>query len=227
MEADGELLGQLATELRNRIYDNFAESVFDPTENEYGKIAPHQDRVGFMHRSTFQRTGRTVTAAAQSLANDTYFHFNDPKFEPCVWPDLYPGGVGGYNVGCGIGCGAYYRSRYLAFDENWRRDRWWSFFNLFGTSKISKRNVVIAQRISLRNICLLLKALQDPSPLQSNTHHIKHNLVRNPLNHPVSRANQLHVQVPNHPHSPRANHANHQHAPHTNRRRPVLHTKMV
>ena len=87
--------------------------------------------------------------------------------------------------------------------------------------------VVIAQRISLRNICVLLKALQDPSPLQSDTHHITHNLLRNPLNHLVSRANQLHVQVPNHPHSPRANQANHQHAPHTNTRRPVLRTTMV
>ena len=58
--------------------------------------APRQDKVGFMHRTPFQRAGGTVTAAAQSLVNDTYLHFNDPKLEPCVWPDLYPGGVGGY-----------------------------------------------------------------------------------------------------------------------------------
>ena len=99
--------------------------------------------------------------------------------------------------------------------------------NLFGTSKISKRNVGIAQRISLQNICVPLKALQDPSPLQSDPHHITHNLLRNPLNHPVSQANQLHVVVPNHPRSPRANEANHQHAPHTNIRRPVPRTTMV
>ena len=41
IEADGEVLGQLATELRNRIYDDFADSVFDPTENEYTKIEAH------------------------------------------------------------------------------------------------------------------------------------------------------------------------------------------
>ena len=83
-----------------------------------------------MHRAPFQRARGTVTAVAQSLVNDTYLHFNDPKLEPCVWPDLYPGGVGGYKVGCGIGCAAYYRSRHLAFDERWRRDRWWSFFQV-------------------------------------------------------------------------------------------------
>ena len=87
--------------------------------------------------------------------------------------------------------------------------------------------MVIAQRISLRNICVLLKAPQDPSPLLSDSQHITHNLLRNPLNHPVGQANQLHVQVPNHPHSPRANQANHQHAPHRNIRRPVLRTTMV
>ena len=38
IQADGELLGELATELRNRIYDNFADSVFDPTGKEYAKI---------------------------------------------------------------------------------------------------------------------------------------------------------------------------------------------
>ena len=38
IEADGELLGELATELRNRIYEDFADSVFDPTGNEYAKI---------------------------------------------------------------------------------------------------------------------------------------------------------------------------------------------
>ena len=102
----------------------------DAPRNIIPDFAPHQDRVGFMHQAPFQRAGGTVTGAAQSLANDTYLHFNDPKLEPCVWPDLYPGGVGGYKVGCGIGCAAYYRSRYLAFDERWRRDRWWSFFQV-------------------------------------------------------------------------------------------------
>ena len=38
IEANGELLGQLATELRNRIYEDFADSVFDPTGNESAKI---------------------------------------------------------------------------------------------------------------------------------------------------------------------------------------------
>ena len=70
----------------------------DAPRNILPDFAPHQDKVGFMHRTPFQRAGRTVTAAAQSLANDTYLHFNDPKLEPCVWPDLYPGGVGGYTV---------------------------------------------------------------------------------------------------------------------------------
>ena len=38
IKADGELLGELATELRNRIYEDFADSVFDPTGNEYAKM---------------------------------------------------------------------------------------------------------------------------------------------------------------------------------------------
>ena len=38
IEADGEILGELATELRNCINEDFADSVFDPTGNEYGKI---------------------------------------------------------------------------------------------------------------------------------------------------------------------------------------------
>ena len=38
IEAGGELLGELAAELRNRIYPDFADSVFDPTGNEYAKI---------------------------------------------------------------------------------------------------------------------------------------------------------------------------------------------
>ena len=115
----------------------------DAPRNIIPDFAPHQDRVGCMHRAPFQRAGGTVTAAAQSLANDTYLHFNDPKLEPCVWPDLYPGGVGGYKVGCGIGCAAYYRSRYLAFDERWRRDRWWSFFQV---SKEMKNQLVWNQQ---------------------------------------------------------------------------------
>ena len=115
----------------------------DAPRNIIPDFAPHQDRVGFMHQAPFQRAGGTVTAAAQSLANDTYLHFNDPKLEPCVWPDLYPGGVGGYKVGCGIGCAAYYRSRYLAFDERWRRDRWWSFFQV---SKEMKNQLIWNQQ---------------------------------------------------------------------------------
>ena len=38
IKADGELLGELATRLRNRICDDFADSVIDPTGNEYAKI---------------------------------------------------------------------------------------------------------------------------------------------------------------------------------------------
>ena len=68
----------------------------DAPRNIIPDFAPHSDKVGFLHRTPFQRAGGNVTTAAQSLANDTYLHFNDPKLEPCVWPDLYPGGVGGY-----------------------------------------------------------------------------------------------------------------------------------
>ena len=38
IEADGELLGELDTGLRNRIYEAFTDSVFDPTGTEYAKI---------------------------------------------------------------------------------------------------------------------------------------------------------------------------------------------
>ena len=38
IEADGELLGESATELCNRMYEDFANSVFDPTGNKYQKI---------------------------------------------------------------------------------------------------------------------------------------------------------------------------------------------
>ena len=89
----------------------------DARRNIIPDFAPHSDKVGFLHRTPFQGAGGNVTTAAQSLANDTYLHFNHPKLELCVWPDLYPGGVGEYTVGCGIGCAAYYRSRYLAFDN--------------------------------------------------------------------------------------------------------------
>ena len=106
-------------------------------------FAPHSDKVGFLHRTPFQGAGGRITTAAQSLANDTYLHFNDPKLEPSVWPDLYPGGVAGYTVGCGIGCAAYYRSRYLAFDSRWRRDRWWSFFQV---SKEMKNQLIWNQQ---------------------------------------------------------------------------------
>ena len=115
----------------------------DAPRNIIPDFAPHSDKVGFLHRTPFQGAGGNVTTAAQSLANDTYLHFNDPKLEPCVWPDLYPGGVGGYTVGCGIGCAAYYRSRYLAFDSRWRRDRWWSFFQV---SKEMKNQLIWNQQ---------------------------------------------------------------------------------
>ena len=38
IEADGELFGELATELRNCIHEDFADLAFDPTGNEYAKI---------------------------------------------------------------------------------------------------------------------------------------------------------------------------------------------
>ena len=38
IEADGELLGELATELCNRIYEDFADLVFASLGNEYAKI---------------------------------------------------------------------------------------------------------------------------------------------------------------------------------------------
>ena len=115
----------------------------DAARNIIPDFAPHSDKVGFLHRTPFRGAGGNVTTAAQSLANDTYLHFNDPKLEPCVWPHLYPGGVGGYTVGCGIGCAAYYRSRYLAFDNRWRRDRWWSFFQV---SKEMKNQLIWNQQ---------------------------------------------------------------------------------
>ena len=37
----GELLGELATELRNCIQEDFADSVFDPTGNKYTKVEAH------------------------------------------------------------------------------------------------------------------------------------------------------------------------------------------
>ena len=100
----------------------------DTSRNIVPDFAPHSDNVGFRNGTPFRGAGENVTTAAQSLPNDTYLHFNDPKLEPCVWPDLYPDGVGRYTVGCRIGCAAYYHSRYLAFDSRWRLDRWWSFF---------------------------------------------------------------------------------------------------
>ena len=38
IEADGGPLGKLATELRNCIYEDFADSVFDPAGKEYAKV---------------------------------------------------------------------------------------------------------------------------------------------------------------------------------------------
>ena len=115
----------------------------DAPRNIIPDFAPHPDKVGFLHRTPFRGAGKNVATAAQLLANDTYLHFNDPKLELCVWPDLEPGGVGGYTVGCGIGCAAYYRSRYLAFDSRWRRDTWWSFFQV---SKEMKNQLIWNQR---------------------------------------------------------------------------------
>ena len=40
IEADGELLGELATELRNCIYEDFAVSVFVSTGNKCAKSRP-------------------------------------------------------------------------------------------------------------------------------------------------------------------------------------------
>ena len=115
----------------------------DAPRNIIPDFAPHSDKVGFLHRTPFPGAGGNVTTAAQSSANDIYLHFNDPKLEPCVWPALYPSGVGGYTVGCGIGCAAYYRSRYLAFDSRWRRERWWSFFQV---SKEMKNQLIWNQQ---------------------------------------------------------------------------------
>ena len=115
----------------------------DASRNIIQDFAPYSDKVGFLHRTPFRGAGGNVTTAAQSLANDTYLHFNDPKLEPCVWPDLYLGDVGGYTVGCGIGCAAYYRTRYLAFDSRWRCDRWWSFFQV---SKEMKNQLIWNQQ---------------------------------------------------------------------------------
>ena len=111
--------------------------------------APHHwDKVGLLHRTPFQGDGGNVITAAQSLANDTYLHFNSPKLVPCLGPDLYPGSVGGYTIGCRIGCAAYYRSRYLAFDGRWRRDHWWCFFQVskeMQNQLISNRQIFKAQ----------------------------------------------------------------------------------
>ena len=115
----------------------------DAPRNIIPDFARHSDKVGFLHRTLFQGAGGNVTTAAQFLANNTYLHFNDPKLEPCVCPDLYPGGVGGYAVGRGIGCAACYSSRYLAFDSRWRCDRWWSFFQV---SKEMKNQLIWNQQ---------------------------------------------------------------------------------
>ena len=46
IEADGELLDDLATEPRNRIYEDFANSVFGPPGNEYTKIEANASKRG-------------------------------------------------------------------------------------------------------------------------------------------------------------------------------------
>ena len=51
----------------------------DAPRNIIPDFAPHSDKVGFLHRTPFRGAGGNVTTAAQSLANDTYLHFNDPK----------------------------------------------------------------------------------------------------------------------------------------------------
>ena len=63
----------------------------------------HSDKVGLLHRTPFQGDGGNVITSAQSLANDTYLHFNNPKLVPCLGPDLYPGSVGGYTIGTELG----------------------------------------------------------------------------------------------------------------------------
>ena len=115
----------------------------DAPRNITPDFAPESDKVGFLHRTPFQGAGGNIATAAQSLANDTCLHFNEPKLEPCVWPNLYPGGVGGYAVGCRIGCAVCCCSRYLAFDGRWRRDRWWSFFQV---SKQMKKQLISNQQ---------------------------------------------------------------------------------
>ena len=46
IEADGEPLGELPSELRNRIYEDFADLVWDPTWNEYAKIEANFSKRG-------------------------------------------------------------------------------------------------------------------------------------------------------------------------------------
>ena len=46
IEPDGELLGELATELRNRINEDFADSVFDATGKEYAKMEANASKPG-------------------------------------------------------------------------------------------------------------------------------------------------------------------------------------
>ena len=173
----------------------------DAPRNIIPDFAPHSDKVGFLHRTPFRGAGGNFTTAAQSLANDTYLHFNDPKLEPCVWPDLYPGGVGGYTVGCGIGCATYYRSRYLAFDNRWRRDRWWSFFQV---SKEMKNQLIWnqqnfkaqrANRAEDFTAAHLRSARSSTGPKPApNNHHTRPHRVRKQVNAP-SRVNLHNPQL--------------------------------
>ena len=116
----------------------------DVPRNIVPDFSSHQDKVGYLHESPYVRCGGAVATAAQSLKNDTDLHFNDPKLEACVWPDLYPGGVGGYDhKNDRVPYAMYARLRYLAFDERWRRNVWWPFFQV---SRQMKNNLIWNQQ---------------------------------------------------------------------------------
>ena len=56
----------------------------DAPRNIISDFAHHSDIVRFLHRTSFGGAGGNVTTAAQSLVNDTYLYFNDPKLKPCL-----------------------------------------------------------------------------------------------------------------------------------------------
>ena len=51
----------------------------DALHNIIPDLAAQRDKVGFMHRTPFQCAGSAVTAATQSVADDTCLLFNDPN----------------------------------------------------------------------------------------------------------------------------------------------------